>query len=674
MKLFKNELTPPLVAISAMLAAGAAFGGVELPDGYAIKKCVTIPNTGTSSHNGIVSGIPWKNVAKVYVKYATTDAGGSFMLFGSVNSATDCSGCGGTYAALQNGTASAGDTGSKIAGVTGAFVPADRSSYKRDGVARWLTLNVDANSDAKLLFFGCGWNDTSWSKTADWYAVKIYGSDGRKLADFVPCVRTSDDEVGFYDTVSEGFFARGLDTWAPFTATDYAPGETVETESAKPDARAYIQDGLILQLDGVENAGYGLHDATAATWTDLVGGHVLTPEGTPAWGADHMVFDGVDSKALVGSSPEAHAAFEAKNATVEICVLPTANVGNTGPYGFGTGQYVMLWANGLQYGYWPYAKGVYGTFNKVPTGWQTSTLVFETKNPSYWSDGVKVGAFSYGTSVGDDVLSIGRWTSGTAYAKMKAYSFRVYNRALTADEIAYNARVDEQRFMDIPFSDCAVQVSGSPCAFGTSMPAYGASFVPNTVQTLSLDYAIVKFDDGVEAIDAADGVRGQFGGVVVQSGSSAPVTNDSASVAVDLTCGRLSAMWLLKDVQYRVRIDGSSEALVSVNGSAPASSYEGWHEPGERLSLKVTSTKGNNVISWGEGLPGGAEMSLVVGSAVTLTPTFTNYIVNPGEESYPSYASEPSAAQSVESRVKTVSESEETTAGSRGLGLLLQVK
>ena len=43
-----------------------------------------------------------------------------------------------------------------------------------------------------------------------------------------------------------------------------------------PTARDYVQDGLIAMWDGIENAGWGVHDASAATWKDIVGNNDLT--------------------------------------------------------------------------------------------------------------------------------------------------------------------------------------------------------------------------------------------------------------------------------------------------------------------------------------------------------------------------------------------------------------
>ena len=43
-----------------------------------------------------------------------------------------------------------------------------------------------------------------------------------------------------------------------------------------PTARDYVQDGLIAMWDGIENAGWGVHDPNATVWTDLVNGMGIT--------------------------------------------------------------------------------------------------------------------------------------------------------------------------------------------------------------------------------------------------------------------------------------------------------------------------------------------------------------------------------------------------------------
>ena len=38
-----------------------------------------------------------------------------------------------------------------------------------------------------------------------------------------------------------------------------------------PTAKDYVQDGLVAMWDGIENAGWGVHDPNATTWKDLTG-------------------------------------------------------------------------------------------------------------------------------------------------------------------------------------------------------------------------------------------------------------------------------------------------------------------------------------------------------------------------------------------------------------------
>ena len=52
-------------------------------------------------------------------------------------------------------------------------------------------------------------------------------------------------------------------------------------------ATAYIQDGLVVQYDGIENAGAGLHGDAITAWKDLTGnGHDLALNDGDTVGAD----------------------------------------------------------------------------------------------------------------------------------------------------------------------------------------------------------------------------------------------------------------------------------------------------------------------------------------------------------------------------------------------------
>ena len=56
---------------------------------------------------------------------------------------------------------------------------------------------------------------------------------------------------------------------------------------AAVDAHSYVQKGLVACYDGIDNAGTGTHDATAATWADLSGnGFDGTLAANLGWAAD----------------------------------------------------------------------------------------------------------------------------------------------------------------------------------------------------------------------------------------------------------------------------------------------------------------------------------------------------------------------------------------------------
>ena len=68
------------------------------------------------------------------------------------------------------------------------------------------------------------------------------------------------------------------------------------TASADIPASAYVQDGLVAQWDGIENAGAGQpHDATLAEWKDASGTHsfVFNANSGITVGDSALVFPGV---------------------------------------------------------------------------------------------------------------------------------------------------------------------------------------------------------------------------------------------------------------------------------------------------------------------------------------------------------------------------------------------
>jgi len=57
-------------------------------------------------------------------------------------------------------------------------------------------------------------------------------------------------------------------------------------------ARDYVQNGLVAMWDGIENAGWGVHDDGATAWVDLVGGISVPLADGGAFGPDSLVCNG----------------------------------------------------------------------------------------------------------------------------------------------------------------------------------------------------------------------------------------------------------------------------------------------------------------------------------------------------------------------------------------------
>ena len=83
-------------------------------------------------------------------------------------------------------------------------------------------------------------------------------------------------------------------------------------------ASAYVQDGLIAQWDGIENAGAGQHDANATVWKDLKGTHDVPLISGDSFG-DNCI------KIVKGTRETATALFDAySQITIEFNARPTA--------------------------------------------------------------------------------------------------------------------------------------------------------------------------------------------------------------------------------------------------------------------------------------------------------------------------------------------------------------
>lgn len=91
-------------------------------------------------------------------------------------------------------------------------------------------------------------------------------------------------------------FVRGLTGIGAIVATGHAPAIVKSMIAARGTMLSggkgwknpYITDGLIAMWDGEWNDGCGVHDAAATTWLDIVGGKILTLNGSAVFGENYM--------------------------------------------------------------------------------------------------------------------------------------------------------------------------------------------------------------------------------------------------------------------------------------------------------------------------------------------------------------------------------------------------
>jgi hypothetical protein len=250
--------------------------------------------------------------------------------------------------------------------------------------------------------------------------------------------------------------------------------------SAKRWENPYITDGLVIHLDGEWNGGYGIHNSGSS----LV--ELISKQSAIISGGDGTYFD---EKSIIlkryGSTTcsfypltQDQINFRSSNSTFEICAefdtLTKLNNNNgifwATPTGGGTTSQhwcsaigLRCW-NGLVFtgGYGQKINGqalsysqkdITGSYcigNELMGNNQISANVDYYLHGKYKSTEVLDGAHDPYRYYHMDSFGLGM-KSGTEYKgfgdnQLRIHSIRIYNRVLTAEEIAHNYEIDKARF------------------------------------------------------------------------------------------------------------------------------------------------------------------------------------------------------------------------------------
>lgn len=206
-----------------------------------------------------------------------------------------------------------------------------------------------------------------------------------------------------------------------------------------PPITDYVQNGLVLLLDGIEKGN------VSGSWIDYVAGHEFVGNGNVQFNNDHIYLEGSTNTYLTNSSLNAYSNSAATIEVVIVCEKASASTsevvympkkGVTYAIGFGFYRTKIIWAS-----YNAYSNPLY-----VPTSYRGS---FSISRANAMQNGVTMqqnGTDYWGTASGMDGYNIvGKRANGSPF-KGKIHSIRIYNRQLTQAEVLSNLAVDNGRF------------------------------------------------------------------------------------------------------------------------------------------------------------------------------------------------------------------------------------
>ncbi len=210
----------------------------------------------------------------------------------------------------------------------------------------------------------------------------------------------------------------------------------------------YITNGLVAMWDGEWNAGGGVHDGSATTWMNLVTGDMASLPSGFTVGADCISVSNANQSLVVSDYSGADFTVEyvfalADDNTSRECLFEATTENGAFRYR-ATAEVDDFW----NWGYYTKTlfsrSGNVGVVKSISSSWHD---IFSATNGGE--------DFVNGTSVG--VGSLEAYTNITALNGFRIgrdrfttfqdiYSIRIYNRALTAEEIAHNYAIDKARF------------------------------------------------------------------------------------------------------------------------------------------------------------------------------------------------------------------------------------
>lgn len=247
-------------------------------------------------------------------------------------------------------------------------------------------------------------------------------------------------EGAMYDRVTRKLFGNA-GTGAFVLGPDVATPVMGLRNYPETSAKSYIQDGLVAMWDGIENAGWGVHDASATVWKDLVGDYDFMLNNAATINPDSIYCDGTQAAGNTGR------VINLPIVTMEIACRYLDSSSNTAL--FMTGAVESSWYREVfgisdsnrQFLFANRGIGYKDTFSH---SWS-----FNLDNLNWHKDGIAQSPPLEVRTLDADAGRgyIGRvGGTGNVACECSVYGVRLYSRALTAAEVAYNYSIDKARF------------------------------------------------------------------------------------------------------------------------------------------------------------------------------------------------------------------------------------
>ena len=331
-----------------------------------------------------------------------------------------------------------------------------------------------------------------------------------------------------------------------YTLSFAAAWAAVSSTAAALTAASYAQDGLVGQWDGLENAGAGLHDSTTNYWTDLTGqtGDFALFTSVASFTADGLK---KNAQGIVATNVTATARTDVRTIEVVVSGAPSSGWVNallisenqTATFSNDRSGYRECFFDYQKFGWQTTQKPAqetltvtYGSATTASSYYQNGAKPEGTKKTNYWSKPKNTSAMHIGGRSGYNTG--GDWTT-TGYT---IHAVRLYDRALTQEEIRRHAMIDQIRFFGAPAD---LMPSDGKCALTATAGTGGMVAVddvdasPDATAKMELTFSHDVFPVALRAVPLPgwkfSGWTGDFS-CVIEGSASTPV------IVVTTGCGR----------------------------------------------------------------------------------------------------------------------------------------